>query len=131
MVAMFSEDRVMVRSAEELTYPELFRTNWGADNDPEYQAHMLEQGRDTAEEFGVIYILANGAWTMQLTNETGKVQGHVESFSRLGYHAGMAWFLKGLLQGISPVVYVDNHGEHHAVKGSGYLKGHTTRGIRL
>lgn len=110
-----------INSAAELTYPELFKTNFPGDWDDDYKMEMFTKGRDIAEEFGTIYIAANGGVYVQTTSPDGRVSGSISGLPVIGHHAASWALLWGMIDGISPIVYVDADGGETLVKGSGYL----------
>lgn len=110
-----------INSAAELTYPEMFKTEWPIDSDFREFEKAYTKGREIAEEFGTIYIAANGGVYVQTTSPDGRVSGSISGLPVIGYHAGAYGMLWGMVEGITPIVYVDEEGTEIPVKGSGYL----------
>lgn len=110
-----------VHSAAELTYPEMFKTDWPIDDDFREFEKAYEKGREIAEEFGVIHIAENGGVSVQTTTPDNRVNGYISGLPVIGHHAGAYGMLWGMLEGISPIMYVDSDGAETLVKGSGYL----------
>lgn len=111
-----------VHSAAELTYPEMFKTDWPIDDDIKEFEKAYQKGLEYSEDNSVIYIAANGGVYIEIANPNGPYAKCVSGLPVIGYHAGAYGLLWGLMSGISPVIYVSEDGEEIAVKGSGYLE---------
>lgn len=77
--------------------PESFRTGWGAEEDAAYCAKQyaaaLDASKRAYETGGETYVQANGTW-----GASGP-RWCITTYEGIGYHAGTAAVLRGLLDG--------------------------------
>lgn len=77
--------------------PESFVTSWEGEKDTAYKAKQrkaaLEASERAYESGGSVYVLANGTWG---ASAGGWV---LSTYEGIGYHAGTAEVLRGLLEG--------------------------------
>lgn len=78
--------------------PENFNTGWPGDTSP-YAAEQYDKGIALAKEFTEINIAVNDVWSA--SNPEQRKSCH--SYEKLGYHAGTASLLAGMLDSGLPI----------------------------
>lgn len=94
-------------SPEDFLFPEKFVTEWPIEKDPTFILNKELEGRNLSREAfrdgGAIHISADCVWS----HSAGSYS--VQSFERIGYHAGTWALLKGFLSGPA-AIYVHRKG---------------------
>lgn len=88
-------------SPEAFLRPEDFRTGYDSDSlaSAKYAEEQYQTGLGYSKRSRRVFICANGTWGADLDNG-----GIMTSYEGIGYHAGTAALLRGILAGPAPVV---------------------------
>lgn len=85
--------------------PEMFlrpidhlKTGFPLDGDRAKQVENFKRGFLTGRRAEHVFVAVNNVWSAKT-----KDGGHLQSYEKLGYHAGTAWFFLGVLKSGCPV----------------------------
>lgn len=105
----------MIRNPEDFKNPSLFKTSWPIEDALRKVKYdeALKLSREAYANGGAIHITSAGVWSARWPNT------HIQSYEKIGYHAGTCHFLQGLLEGPAPIWIFPDAGEGVKIKEAG------------
>lgn len=115
-----------MRTPEDYKNPDNFKTNWP--NETHLQKQKYDEGlalsREAYAHGGAVHIAESGVWSARWPNTT------IQSYEKIGYHAGTCYFLRGLLDGPAPVWVFPAQGPSVKIKEEGVVDEHVCADAR-